>query len=185
MYQGMREQTIGDCLNYVSRYLGDYLLRGERTKFRIPSPGAGQDAHHGTDSGPDVLPHSPTLRQLAAGFAQRVQITDAVLTDWLIAHRVGFADPGEIAGDTQLFADALLCEASALDADPLLLLVCHIRDVLAEAAKHANQSRELLRHLDAKLTKPMRVLRAEIAAATALNAASRAFAKSSVDSALV
>jgi hypothetical protein len=170
---GRPEECWDDAFEHLDSIrwsLANYVLRGDRTRRLVNAPNL--FAELSDDSGDDLSLAACTLRTRADELADQVLYTNAVVSDWLVTHRVAVVNPCYL--DSNALFDR--CRLGQLDPtsiaeDPLYLLICHLHDVL-EAVEDADDVEvHGLEHLRAQLTLPLHAVQQEVAAAMAYGAA--------------
>lgn len=157
--------TSRQRLEQVSRLLSGYLLQGDRAQYVDALPLMIDEVLRAASSNDQMISESArTFWKRATDYVERISVSDAILNEWLCAHRIGFGydDQGS---------------------DALLLFVSHIRDVLAAEHRPAPNTHPLM-HFESMITRPANALVGEIIAAMRCNAASIAFARASMQTSL-
>jgi hypothetical protein len=163
-----RDDDAFECLDSIRWSLANYVLRGDRTRRLANAPHLLVEPEQGNDA--DLTSAAHTLRTRADELADQIQYTNAVVSDWLVAHRVAVANPCYL--DSNALFDRCRrgeLDPSAIGEDPLYLLICHLHDVLE--AFEDDVDAPALEHLLAQLTLPLRAVQQEVAAAMAYGAA--------------
>lgn len=153
--------------------LGNYVIKGGRVRRLIQLP----DLLTSIDllDPPGARQPQPALepfRTSAAELLQRIRDTNAATVDWLLTHRVTIPDPDYLDTNALLGRFNLLdADPTAISADPLYLLTCHIHDFLETVERSGQVEHPVLDVLEAQLSRILATIGSEIVAAQAFNAA--------------
>ncbi len=146
--------------------LGSYVIKGGRIRRLIQLPdlleSLAVEAH--TDTAAD------SVGSTATELLHRIQDTNSVTIDWLLAHRAALPDPDFLDSNALLDRyNRLEIEPTTVSGDPLYLLACHIHDMLETTAGFGSADHSQLDRLEAQLAKPVIAIENEIKAAIAFN----------------
>ena len=148
--------------------LGSYVIKGGRIRrlAQLPDLLASCDVRCRPEHTIDVV------RVAAADLLQRINDTNTVTVDWLLAHRVALPDPDYLDSNALLGRyHRLDVEPTSISGDPLYLLTCHIHDILETVECVGDVEHPVLEVLETQLARVLTTVEDEITSAQALNTA--------------
>ncbi|HEY5843022.1 MAG TPA: hypothetical protein VIU87_16455, partial [Mycobacterium sp.] len=148
--------------------LGSYVIKGGRIRrlAQLPDLLASCDVRCRPEHTIDVV------RVAAADLLQRINDTNTVTVDWLLAHRVALPDPNHLDSNALLGRyHRLDVEPMSISGDPLYLLTCHIHDILETVECVGDVEHPVLEVLETQLARVLTSVEDEITSAQALNTA--------------
>ena len=148
--------------------LGSYVIKGGRIRrlAQLPDLLASCDVRCRPEDTIDAV------RVAAADLLQRINDTNTVTVDWLLAHRVALPDPDYLDSNALLGRyHRLDVEPMSISGDPLYLLTCHIHDILETVECVGDVEHPVLEVLETQLARVLTTVEDEITSAQALNTA--------------
>lgn len=148
--------------------LGSYVIKGGRIRrlAQLPDLLASCDVRCRPEHTIDVV------RVAAADLLQRINDTNTVTVDWLLAHRVALPDPDHLDSNALLGRyHRLDVEPMSISGDPLYLLTCHIHDILETVECVGDVEHPVLEVLETQLARVLTTVEDEITSAQAFNTA--------------
>lgn len=148
--------------------LGSYVIKGGRIRrlAQLPDLLASCDVRCRPEHTIDAV------RVAAADLVQRINDTNTVTVDWLLAHRVALPDPNHLDSNALLGRyHRLDVEPMSISGDPLYLLTCHIHDILETVECVGDVEHPVLEVLETQLARVLTTVEDEITSAQALNTA--------------
>ena len=148
--------------------LGSYVIKGGRIRrlAQLPDLLASCDVRCRPEHTID------TVRVAAADLLQRINDTNTVTVDWLLAHRVALPDPDHLDSNALLGRyHRLDVEPTSISGDPLYLLTCHIHDILETVECVGDVEHPVLEVLETQLARVLTTVEDEITSAQAFNTA--------------
>ena len=148
--------------------LGSYVIKGGRIRrlAQLPDLLASCDVRCRPEHTIDAV------RVAAADLVQRINDTNTVTVDWLLAHRVALPDPDHLDSNALLGRyHRLDVEPMSISGDPLYLLTCHIHDILETVECVGDVEHPVLEVLETQLARVLTTVEDEITSAQALNTA--------------
>ena len=148
--------------------LGSYVIKGGRIRrlAQLPDLLASCDVRCRPEHTIDAV------RVAAADLVQRINDTNTVTVDWLLAHRVALPDPDHLDSNALLGRyHRLDVEPMSISGDPLYLLTCHIHDILETVECVGDVEHPVLEVLETQLARVLTTVEDEITSAQAFNTA--------------
>ena len=148
--------------------LGSYVIKGGRIRrlAQLPDLLASCDVRCRPEHTIDVV------RVAAADLLQRINDTNTVTVDWLLAHRVALPDPDHLDSNALLGRyHRLDVEPMSISGDPLYLLTCHIYAILYTVECVCAVEHPVLEVLETQLARVLTTVEDEITSAQAFNTA--------------
>ena len=148
--------------------LGSYVIKGGRIRrlAQLPDLLASCDVRCRPEHTIDAV------RVAAADLLQRINDTNTVTVDWLLAHRVALPDPDHLDSNALLGRyHRLDVEPMSISGDPLYLLTCHIHDILETVECVGDVEHPVLEVLETQLARVLTTVEDEITSAQAFNTA--------------
>lgn len=161
-----------DALDALRWSLAHYVLRGDRNRRLMNVPAASCATSEHSAQSDELAAVTDELLSRADELASQVRHTNAVVADWLVAHRVAVVNPHYL--DSNALYDRYRhgqFDPACIAEDPLYLFVCHLNDVLDAFEHDATADRVAACHVRAQLTLPLRAVGEEVTAAVAYGAA--------------